>query len=208
MARKREDEGQGGPERERRWPTWARRVATLALVFHMAAIVSGTLAVAPSSLLERSVAAQFAHYLWFINQGYGYRYYAPEPPPTPVVTARLQYSDGRPVREVRLPDRSLEPRLRYQRHLALANYLYIEFDSARSIDPASRRLPWAESYARHLCGAYGCTRVTLSARMHLIPDPAMVREALGPSGKGRVDLDDDQFYTVPERIGDFACNGE
>lgn len=206
MARKPSKPAQLEPEPGGRWPAWARIVVTIALLIHMAAVVAGTLAVPPSSLLERAVAARFAPYLWFVNHGYGYRYYAPEPPPTPVVTARLHFSDGRPDAEVRLPDRSLEPRLRYQRHLALANYLYLEFDSARDISPEQRHLRWAASYARHLCLAYGCVRVTLTARMHMIPDPAAMREALARSPTGRIDLDDEQFYTVPERIGDFACD--
>jgi hypothetical protein len=207
MGRKQTDKAPLKANPSAGWPRWARVLVTIALVIHIAAVVAGTLAVAPSSLLERTAADLFAPYLWFVDQGYGYRYYAPEPPPTPVVTARLQFADGRPDLELRLPDRSLIPRLRYQRHLALANHLYLEFDSARVINPEDRQLRWAQSYARHLCRTYGCARVTLSARLHMIPDLAAVRAALARSGKGGIDLDDEQFYTVPERIGEFACDG-
>ena len=44
-----------------------------------------------------------------IDQGYAYRYYAPEPPPTPVVVATIHYADGRPDATIRLPARGLCP---------------------------------------------------------------------------------------------------
>ena len=48
--------------------------------------------------------------------------------------------------------------------------------------------------------------MTLSVQMHEIPDPHRVAEALEQTGKAP-DLDDpDQFYTVPERIGEFPCD--
>jgi hypothetical protein len=188
------------------WPAWARRLATAALLFHMTAIVAAALSVPPSSPLEQAIADQFAHYYELIDQGHAYRYYAPEPPPTPVVVARLEFADGRPDAEVRLPDRSLRPRLRYQRHLALANHMFAEFSGAPRDEQGRRRGHWAESYARHLCKTRGCARVTLLAKVHLIPDLEQVRHALEHPGAPAVDLDAEEFYTTPERIGDYACD--
>ena len=71
------------------WPVWARWAVTALLVFHGGALLSGTLAAGnPASSLERSVADMFVSYHELIDQGYTYRYYAPEPGPTPVVTAQ------------------------------------------------------------------------------------------------------------------------
>ncbi|HEV3167822.1 MAG TPA: hypothetical protein VGZ22_27710 [Isosphaeraceae bacterium] len=187
------------------WPVGARVAVSAALLFHIIAILAAALSVPPASMLERTVAEQFIHYYELIDQGHGYRYYAPEPPPTPVVIARLEFADGRPEAQVRLPDRALRPRLRYQRHLALANHLYVEFSSAPRDEQGQRRSRWAESYARHLCKTRGCSRVSIAVRMHLIPDPAQVSEMLR-EGAAVVDLDADEFYTAPERIGEYSCD--
>jgi hypothetical protein len=49
--------------------------------------------------------------------------------------------------------------------------------------------------------------VTLYAQQHLIPDPIVVREAMTDPGAGSFDLFDDRFFTTPQWIGDFACDG-
>jgi hypothetical protein len=185
------------------WPVWARRLAGLALAFHLAAIVAGALGSLPSSPLEQRIAAQFSRYFELIDQGYSYRYYAPEPPPTPVIEAVMHYADGHPDRTVRLPDRSARPRLLYQRQLALANSLFVEYAAAR--EQGERHAHWAPSYARHLGRMHGCTSVTFLLKRHLIPDPARIVTA---ESEGRpAGIDDAEFYTVPERIGDYACDG-
>jgi hypothetical protein len=48
--------------------------------------------------------------------------------------------------------------------------------------------------------------VTLYVQMHRIPDLAEVLAARERPGGGRVDLDAEEFYTVPERIGDYSCD--
>ena len=188
------------------WPGWLRGVISLALAFQIAAVVTGAAAAPPSSSLQRAVVQWFAPYHQLTDQGYSYRYYAPEPGPTPVVTAKLTFGDGRPEETVRLPARGVLPRLRYQRQLALANHLAGDFTEARRHTGDGRDSPWARSYARHLAKTRpGCVAVTLSLQAHLIPDPAQVGEAVA---RGRaVDLDAEEFYTTPERIGEFPCDG-
>jgi hypothetical protein len=182
------------------WPAWARRAVTAALLLHMTAVVAGALSMPPSSPLEQRVASLFAHYYELTDQGQAYRYYAPEPPPTPVVTARLRFADGRPEQQVRLPERGVWPRLRYQRQLALANHLYSDVQAAREIGGGEQASRWAASYARHLCKTRGCAGVTLFVQMHLIPDPAQTSAQRG------VEIDSEEFYTAPERIGEFSCD--
>jgi hypothetical protein len=190
------------------WPEWARGLVTLALLYHMAAVVAGAMGVPPSSELERRIANLFTPYHDFLDQGYAYRYYA-EPPPTPVITATLRFGDGKPNQIVRLPVRDLAgPRLRHQRQLALANALFADFEEARHLggDHGHGRL--GAAYARHLCAVHpGCTSVTLHARQHLIPDPQQVRETLAVPGAGGFNLFDESLFTTPEWIGDFACDG-
>jgi hypothetical protein len=188
------------------WPVWARRAVSLALAFHLAAVLAGALGAAPASELQLAIRNLFAPYYQALDQGYTYRYYAPEPPPTPVVTARVRFADGRPEETLRLPRRGVLPRLRYQRQLALAYHLTSDFEEARRATGDGSRSAWARSYARHIARAYaGCASITLFTQLHLIPDPRQVREAL--EARRPVDLDAEEYYTAPERIGEFPCDG-
>lgn len=190
------------------WPVWARVTASLALMFHISAVVAGSLGVPPSSDLERGLANLFTAYHDLMDQGYAYRYYA-EPPPTPVVTATLEFGDGLPARTVRLPGRDVPgPRLRHQRQLALANALFADYQDAKHASGRGERSRWARAYAKHLCRANpGCRSVTLRAQRHMMPDLARTRETLSARGAKPIDLFDESFFTTPERIGDYPCDG-
>lgn len=200
------------PSREledRAWPRWARRLVTLALGLHLLAIVAAALAQPPASPLVRAIAGLFGPYYELIDQGYSYRYYAPEPPPTPVVEARLHFADGRPDQTIRLPDRAARPRMLYQRQLALANHLYVEFAALRNLPgdlpPEARPVArWGPSYARHLGHVHGCAEVSLHVTMHLVPPIGLVHQR--QTDGQAVDLDAEEFYQVPELIGVFPCD--
>ena len=187
------------------WPSWQKGIVTALLMFHGVAILAGALAAAPASLLEQSFASGFSFYHQLIDQGYSYRYYAPEPGPTAIVTATIVYADGRPEEIVRLPMRGVLPRLRYQRQLALANHLATDYEEARRETGDGANSVWAKSYARHLAKTRpGSTKVILHTLSHLIPDPARVADSRNLATP--IDIDDEEFYTTPERIGEFACN--
>src|SRR4051794_14766988 len=89
------------------WPPWKRRLVSALLLFHMIAIGIAAASAPPASELERVLSTAFGRYYDLVDQGYAYRYYAPEPPPTPVVTATVRFADGRPEETVRLPRRGL-----------------------------------------------------------------------------------------------------
>ena len=190
----------------RGWPGWGKAVVSSALLLHAVAVLAGVLARPPSSALERSIASGFGPYYRLIDQGYSYRFYTSGAPPTPVLMARLEFQDGR-TEELRIPDRSLRPRLRMQRHLALAYHL---FEDVRMAGPTpdpktgNSRSRLAESYARHLCRTHpGCRRVTLTLRDHLNPQPNELVEA---ARRGRViDVEAPRFYGDPRRIGAYLC---
>ncbi len=189
------------------WPGWARGLVTLGLLFHIAAVVAGSMGVPPSSPLERQIADLFRPYHDLVDQGYAYRYYT-EPPPTPVITATLHFSQGRADERVRLPERGLGgPSMRHQRQLALANALFADFQDAKHLETAGGRSRLGAAYARHFCHVHpGCTGVTLHAQQHLIPDPDHVRAQLEAPGSKGYDLFDEALFTTPEWIGDFACD--
>lgn len=186
------------------WSAAAKWSVSGLLAFHLASQVVVQFAAQPASLVERALATPFEPYYGLFDLGHSYRYYAPEPGPTPVVTARLTFEDGRPEREIRLPDRSLTPRLRYQRHLNLANHLFddahLGHDHDRGPD-GERGSSWAASYARHLCRSNpGCIKVALFAQRHLLPSLELVYR------EGVPDVDDERFYEVPALIGEYACD--
>jgi hypothetical protein len=94
----------------------------------------------------------------------------------------------------------------YQRELALANSLFQEVDETRQHRGEPGHGPWAQSYARHLGKTHpGARTISLSLQLHLMPDPARVAEELQRAGRAP-DLDSDEFYTVPERIGEYPCD--
>jgi hypothetical protein len=183
-------------------------LVSVALVYHMAAVVAGALGVPPSSGLEQAVADWFTPYYDAMDLGYSYRFYA-EPPPTPVVTATLRFDGGRAEEVVRLPGRQVPgPRMRHQRQLALANALSADVQEARQRTGVASRSRLARAYARHLCRTRpGCRGVTLHLQQHLIPDPARVRAVIAAPGAPRFDLFAEDLFTTPEWIGDFPCDG-
>lgn len=197
------------PERSASWPGWWRGVASVLLAIHLLAMLAVSLAGMPASPLEREFAGLFAGYVEAIDQGHVHRYYAPAPPPTPVVTAELRFGPGEPTRTVRIPDRTVRPRIRYQRQLALAHHLFSDFQRTQGDPHGEARSRWGASYARHLCGSYpGCTGVRLRVQQHLVPDLVRLRMMAGGPGGALPDVDDERFYTVPELIGDYPCDGQ
>ena len=113
--------------------------------------------------------------------------------------AELQFAGGQRGREVRLPDASTRPRIRFLREIALAWHLVHEWSRKEPQRPF-----WAASYARHLCRSNpGCTRVKLFVRLHQMPDPAAVIEA---ASRGKApDLEPEDFG-FQQPIGAFSCD--
>jgi len=189
------------------WPVWGRLLVSGLLLVHIVAILAGALGAPPASMLEREVAEVFTSYNHLIDQGYSYRYYAPEPGPTPVVTATVHYKDGRPEESVRIPERGVAPRLRYQRQLALANHLATDFSNAKKFTGDGMRSHYARSYAQHLAQLHpGASSITLYVQVHVFPTVEEAAEILA-TRKTPLDVDAEEFFSAPERIGEFPCDG-
>ena len=106
----------------------------LALLFHFGAVLAGASECRRRRFWSSPSPRSFTPYYDLVDLGYSYRYYA-EPPPTPVVTATLEFGDGRPEETVRLPGREVAgPRMRHQRQLALANALFMDVQEAKAAD--------------------------------------------------------------------------
>ncbi len=186
-----------------------RSMIAIVVAIHLAIVLIGALAAQPSSVLEQALANQFLGYFQILDLGQGYRFYAPSPAPTAIVTAKLKIrdDDGRiRYKTVRIPDRTTGPRLRLQRQLALANSLWTEYErelAAPEGDHSSHIL--AKSYARHLGnGVAGCESVELFVHRH--PDPSALENALRQGSKLTLkELDTERFSTPIESLGVFPC---
>jgi hypothetical protein len=190
--------------RDGSWRFGAKFIVSLAIFYHMSAILAGALGGHPSSRLEQHAAVPFRGYFGFVNQGYAYRYYArldttvdPQDPHrwgTPVVTLEMEFSgpDGVKQEIYRLPTHERYwPRLRFQRQLDLAYHL--------TADPR-----WVGSFARHACKTFGCSKVAIYTQEHQIPDLGLVRAAA--SGQGEpVDLEASSTYAHRLKLGEFKC---
>jgi hypothetical protein len=164
-----------------------RRILSVWLVFHVAAIIIAPAAVAPSSDLIRNAWRLFQPYLEVLYLDHGYRFFAPEPTESTLLAFVAQRDDGAIVRG-RIPDRATGPRLLYHRYFMLTEHMNDAPEEFRSL--------WHESYAHHLGRQYGATRVTLIQQTHMLPTMERVR------GGGHL-TDPESYEEQP--LGTFRC---
>jgi hypothetical protein len=171
------------------------------LLFHFTALVVFESAF---STLEMDLSEWFWGYIGLINQDYTHRYFAPNPDPSAaVVVADLTFGDGRPPLELRLPDHSVRPRIRYVRQLALVWHLTREVRR----DSAGERPMWAQPFARHLCRTNpGCVRVKLAWQEHLMPP--LKAAYLAVAGGHGLELDSMDFLGPLQPLGEFSCQDQ
>lgn len=171
-------------------PGWVRRLATIAIVLHLTAVVVPPLSVAPSSMLASDAFVLLRPYIDLVFLDHGYRFFAPEPGPSHLVRYELEMADGT-EREGVLPNLDEHwPRLLYHRHFMLTEFI----NNLSAMRPDVERA-YARSYARHLMYKTGATRVRLYLRRHQIPEPQQILEGISPT--------DPRFYE--ERVlGTFS----
>lgn len=175
----------GSPPPRRRW---LRRLISLCILYHIAAIFVAPAAVAPSSEIVQVAWRAFRPYLQFFYLNHGYHYFAPEPSSSTLVGYTLEFEDGK-TETGRFPHRGIAPRLLYHRHFMLTEFLgFIDDDEEQ---------PWHRSYARHLCKTYNAKKVSLSRITHLLPTAQGIRE-------GRTLDDSEGFTEVP--LGSYSCD--
>jgi hypothetical protein len=194
----------GGP-----WPSWAKLLASIAILMHGTAVVISALAAPPSSGFERGLARRFRHYYGLVDMGYSYRFFSPDPAPLPIVTARLRFNDGS-EKVVRLPNRRTSRRWLQLRLIALAITLAKDLDSERFGQPGSGCSRWARSYARHLQKrekGQDCVQVDLYLRRPPAPRSGRADLLRAESSELILNADEEGASTVPVWIGSFRCDG-
>ena len=117
---------------------------------------------------------------------HGYFFFAPNPGPSHLLRARLEFADGRPPQELLFPDRNHhQPRLFYHRHFMLAEQFHGDFAPPRPpqevADDPEQVARWrrardiyelrSKSIENHLRETYGAERVTLTRIEHELPAP-------------------------------------
>lgn len=175
------------PSRTVRW------VLSALLLFHVAAILIPPFTFATSS--GPGQASPFAAplmqlwrpYIDLLFLDHGYFFFAPNPGPSHLLRAKLEFSDGRPAQELTFPDRNVQwPRLRYHRHFMLAEQLHADAVPPEP-PPEVAGIPeelerWRQartyyelrraSFIRHLQAEHGADRVTLTRLEHAMLGPA------------------------------------
>lgn len=186
------------------WPLGARLLASAAILFQVCAVISAGLGqLQGGSNLLRRISDAFGPYYQLTYQGWGYGYYAPNPAPTPVATAKLVYEDGH-EETVRLPTPGLWPRLRFQRQLAMANQLASDVE-VHFGDASAHDSEWARSFAKHICRTKKCKNVEIYVQTHLFPDPERIVKSR-TSGRLKFDLDNESFRSPRIAVGTYDCS--
>ena len=106
------------------WSRGTRRVVSVLLVLHLAAIFAAPCAnPPPSSPLEQGIAGWFAPYLTATNLFHGYRFFAPNPGASNIVWYVVHLPDGSEARG-QFPDPETHwPRLLYHRHFMMSEII-------------------------------------------------------------------------------------
>jgi hypothetical protein len=173
-----------GPSRQ-----FLRRVVSVWLVFHCAAIILSPASVGPSSELVHEALGWFQPYLQFLYLDHGYHFFAPEPMESTLLSYEAKRADGTVVRG-RIPDRATKPRLLYHRYFMLTEHMRDAPEEIRDL--------WHQSYAHHIGRKYGAVEVRLLQQTHNLPTTERVR------GGGRL-TDPESFEEEP--LGTFPCEG-
>ncbi len=159
------------------WPMWMKRLLSLALIWHLLAVVVPPLSVDPGGN-SPVVGAAMRVLQWYVGPLYlnhGYRFFGPDPP---LVSYLLRYEvvlpDGRIVTDT-IPDHQrIWPRLFYHRHLMLTSRLQAaQLPPDHPLQQAMVQ-PYLASYAQHLAWRYKAQVVRLYLVEHRAPTPEEV----------------------------------
>jgi hypothetical protein len=174
------------------WRQSIRILVSLLLIGHITAVFMPPFAFQTSPIrglgspLAETAMSVLAPYIDAVYLNHGYAFFAPDPGPSHLLRARLEYTDGRPPRVVTLPDRQTHwPRLMYHRHFMLSEHLNASFappalpaeiaeDDAQVADWQFVRSMYEArraAIAAHLLHRYDAERVTIERLEHRLLDP-------------------------------------
>ncbi len=188
-------------------PRW-RAAISLGLLLHVSAIfippmmlqTSGSGGVSP---MVEFLMSSFRPYIDLTFLNHGYAFFAPDPGPSHLIRAEIEFADGRPAQRETFPDLQRHwPRLLYHRHFMLSEQLNSQFAPPQlppeiTQDPVlverwqqARRLyelKW-RAFRHHLQVKHDAADVTLTRVRHRMIDVEEVR-----SQRKRLDATDTYF---------------
>jgi hypothetical protein len=173
-----------------------RLLISLALLFHLSAVLVAALRVPPMSQLINRAARPIRWYIENTLVNPGYRFFAPNPGPADMMRAEIVPGDGE-RREKVYPDLSRQwPRLLYHRHFMLTSRL-----AGNPGDPMVDA--FAGSYARHLAARHEASEVRIFRLVHLIPSPEDLQV-------GGMKLTDPSLFVVQfnSPVGEWTSSGQ
>lgn len=180
-----------GPPRRSGWGTVTRAILSVALIYHIAAILIAPASIPPSSELIRGSWRYVGPYLQFLYLNHGFHFFAPDPGAATIVRYVAEMPDGS-ERTGQVPNkRTMWPRLLYHRHFMLTEYLA----TSDSMDPKVQPLV-IRAMARAIGQREGARAVSLSRLAHLLPDMEAVRSG--------ITLEDSRLYEE-QPLGRFEC---
>ena len=171
---------------------WLRIALSLLILGHVLAVFVPPFAFCTSAMgPDRSPAAMglmriFQPYVDMMFLNHGYAFFAPDPGPSHLLRAHLEYDDGRTGEDVMFPDLKRQwPRLLYHRHFMLTESLSTRFtpptlprevrpDSAVYQDWQQQRKMYAalwQSFEKHLVAKHGASSAVLTRVEHRQPTP-------------------------------------
>jgi hypothetical protein len=194
---------------------WLRVVFSILIIAHVLAVFTPPFAFstrmggnAPSPIAA-GLMSMFRPYVGFMFLDHGYAFFAPDPGPSHLVRAHLEFEDGRPGKDVIYPDLNEQfPRLLYHRHFMLSESLNTRFVPPNPppgvVDDSMEYRAWRHSrdnyealwnsFERHIAKTYGATSAVLTRVEHrqLIPEQFQ---------QGKMRINDASLYVdLPETV--------
>jgi len=172
----------------RDWPVWAKVLVSVLLVLHLTAVFMPPFTFQASPI--RGVGSPLAETAMNLVQPYvdaaylnhGYAFFAPDPGPSHLLRAEIEFADGRPPLVEVMPDLDRHwPRLLYHRHFMLCEHLHASFAPPEPPPNPEDREAWSRvrdlyerrwaAYENHLKTRHGAERVKLTRLEHVLLDP-------------------------------------
>lgn len=135
------------------WKPGARALASLALVYHLTAVLVHPMSVPPQfagdpAILPQAIRPAFQPYITALSLDHSYKFFAPNPGPSHLVRYDLHFADGRKeIGDERniFPDvRRHWPRLLYHRYFMLAEHLAPLVAQMPPVEPSQEGAPAGE----------------------------------------------------------------
>lgn len=163
------------------WPVWVRCLVTLAIIWHVGALLAAPLSLPPSVIGTALREKVFRHYSQLMFLDHANKFFAPDPGFSHLLRYQVELADGT-TKTGTLPNLTEQfPRLLYHRYFMLTERI-------GNVDPAPMDPEWsqhppnqwesdlARSYANHLINEFNARRVTLTLVQHMLYRPDQVRD--------------------------------